>query len=305
MFFVFQYWEAKSESNADIEGRNDGNEEDRTGHGGDFDAEEPLDETINVLILGEDSDAQGGSRTDTIMIGQYDTEHDRAKLVSIMRDTYVEIPGHGHNKINAAYAFGGPELLRKTIKENFNIDINDYAIVDFRGFERIVDEIAPDGIEIDVEKRMYYTDEAAGLSINLEEGVQKLDGEELLGYARFRNDRESDFGRVRRQQQVMSALKEEMLSFASLLKIPKAIGTIEPYIETTMSRPDIVKFATDFLLNKPDEVETMRIPLDGTYSSKSYEHAGLALSINLSKNREAFQEFFTSQPKEDDETKQN
>lgn len=202
-------------------------------------------------MLGSDLDSNGTSRTDTIMIGQYDVEHERAKLVSIMRDTYVQIPGHGYNKINAAFALGGPELLRKTIKHNFGIELNYYAIVNFKGFENIVDTIAPDGIEIDVEKRMRYS--AKDVNIDLYPGIQTLNGEQLLDYARFRNDAESDFGRVRRQQQVMSALKEEVLSFTSLMKLPRAIGTLQPYIDTNMETSKVLSVASEFFLNTPNK----------------------------------------------------
>jgi polyisoprenyl-teichoic acid--peptidoglycan teichoic acid transferase len=105
---------------------------------------------INILLLGIDSRGEEHSRTVTIMIAHYDAKNHQPKLVSIMRDSYVNIPGHGKQKINAAYAFGGPELLRKTIKENFDIDVNYYAIVDFKGFPKVVDPIAPNGIEVDI-----------------------------------------------------------------------------------------------------------------------------------------------------------
>lgn len=234
------------------------------------------------------------------MIGQYDVEHDRAKLVSIMRDTYVQIPGHGNNKINAAFAIGGPELLRKTIKQNFDIDLNYYAIVNFKGFENIVDTISPDGIEVDVEKRMRYS--TSDVDIDLYPGVQKLNGSELLDYARFRSDAESDFGRVRRQQQVMSALKDEVLSFTSLMKLPRAIGTLQPYIDTNMKTSKILSVSSEFFLNTPDTIETMRIPMDDTWTDPTYSHAGMVLEIDLEKNKEALNEFLTSQPRSEDFT---
>ena len=92
-----------------------------------------------------------------------------------MRDSYVHIPDHGHNKINHAFFLGGPELLRQTIQTNFGIDIEYYAIVDFQGFIQAVDTIAPDGIEIEVEKYMDYR-----IDVVLHPGLQKLNGKELL-----------------------------------------------------------------------------------------------------------------------------
>ncbi|SES07987.1 transcriptional attenuator, LytR family [Gracilibacillus ureilyticus] len=290
-YSVFQYWEGKKAAEDKI--NNPERDQEMEEYANDFEASEPVDGKVNVLLLGEDSDEYGISRTDTIMIAQYDADNDRAKLVSIMRDTYVNIPDYGYNKINVAYANGGPELLRKTIKENFDIDIHNYAIVNFEGFAHIVDTIAPDGIEIDVEKQMNYTDNAGGLRIDLEPGVQNLTGEELLGYARFRHDGESDFGRVRRQQQVMSVLKDELLSFSSIIKIPKVVGTLIPYVNTNMSETDIGRYAVSFLTDTPKEIETLRIPVElpNSYWPVTHSHAGEVLEIDEAMNRQALEDF--------------
>ncbi|MEC0667789.1 LCP family protein, partial [Priestia flexa] len=173
-------------------------------------------DTMNVLLLGIDSRGEEHSRADTIMIAHYDKDNNQPKIVSLMRDSYVDIPGYGKNKINAAYAFGGPELLRKTIKENFGIDVNYYAVVDFKGFSKVVDTIAPNGIEVDINQRMSH-----GIGMTLEPGKQTLHGEELLGYVRFRHDSQSDFGRVQRQQEVLGKLTEEALSLQTIAKAPK------------------------------------------------------------------------------------
>lgn len=298
-FFIYEYQAGKNAAERAM-----GDHTNNSEYEDEFNGAEELDEdVINVLLLGEDLDKYGTSRTDTIMIGQYDVKHDRAKLVSIMRDTYVQIPEHGYNKINSAYSSGGPELLRKTIKENFDIDLNYYAIVNFKGFESIVDTVASDGVEINVEKRMRYS--ATDVDIDLYPGLQKLNGSELLDYARFRSDSENDFGRVRRQQQVMSALKDEVLSFTSLMKLPRAIGTLQPYIDTNMETSKVLSVASEFFLNTPDEIETLRIPMDDTWSDRTYDHAGSVLEIDLEENKNALNEFFTSQPKTEDYTQNN
>ncbi|OEH91628.1 LCP family protein [Bacillus solimangrovi] len=248
----------------------------------------------NILLLGTDTTSAKGGRTDTIMIAQYDPENGTAKLASIMRDSYVSIPGYGYNKMNTAYVFGGAELVRQTIKENFNIDVQYYALVNFDGFTEIVDELAPKGIDIDVEKSMNYVDRAGGLYIDLQEGQQKLDGEQLLHYARFRHDSESDFGRVRRQQQVIEAVKDELISVKGVLKLPRMLGMIQPYLKTDISEVEMLGLGKDFLLNTPDNIETLRIPIDGTYSNSYYEHAGSVLALDESENRQALDEFFNS-----------
>lgn len=291
LFSVFQFLGGKRAAEERIKDpeRNEKMEE----YENDFETSDPVDGKLNILLLGEDSDEQGVSRTDTIMIGQYDVDNDRAKLVSIMRDTYVDIPGYGYNRINAAFANGGPELLRQTIKNNFDIDIQYYAIVNFKGFVHIIDTIAPDGIKIDVEKQMNYIDNAGGLEINLDPGVQNLGGEELLGYARFRHDAESDFGRVRRQQQVMKVMKDELLSLSSILKIPKVVGTLIPYVNTNMSETDIGRHAFSFLSNPPEQIETLRIPLElpGAYWPESHSRIGEVLEIDEAMNRQGLEDF--------------
>lgn len=87
------------------------------------------------------------------MVIHYNKKQKQPKLISIMRDSYVDIPGYDKQKVNAAYAYGGPELVRKTLKESFDLDINYYAVIDFKGFAKIVDAVAPDGIEVDVPKK--------------------------------------------------------------------------------------------------------------------------------------------------------
>ncbi len=168
-------------------------------------------------MLGSDARGNETSRADTIMIIHYNETRGTYKLTSIMRDSYVRIPGHGKHKINSAFAYGGPELMRQTIKENFNIDLQYFAIVDFQGFVQLIDEAFPNGVEINVEKKM-----SAYIDVTLEPGLQRLDGEHLLGYVRFRHDAIGDFGRVKRQQQAVQAIGDQISTLQTIPKLPKA-----------------------------------------------------------------------------------
>ncbi|MEQ6388266.1 LCP family protein [Bacillaceae bacterium S4-13-58] len=288
-YIIFEYQAGKKAAMGQIGNKTSENEQEFDEN---FQGADNKDNKIYVLLLGVDSRGEEVSRTDTIMIGQYDPDNQTAKLVSIMRDTYVEIPGYQPNKINASFAFGGPELLRKTIAKNFGIETEYYAIVDFKGFTQIVDTIAPDGVEVNVEKRMFYSDRNATTYIDLYPGVQKLDGEQLLDYARFRNDSESDFGRVRRQQEVISLLKDELISLNGVVKAPRLIGTIQPFIKTNMGSTKMFSLGTDFLLNPPDDIESFRIPVEGSYWDKTHSHAGAVLEIDKQMNIDALNEFF-------------
>lgn len=247
--------------------------------------EDPEGKT-NVLLIGVDSRGEEQSRSDTIMIAQYDADTKTPKLVSIMRDSYVDIPGHGKNKINNAYFFGGPELLRKTIKENFDVDVQYYSIVDFKGFEKMVDIVAPDGIEINVEKKMSYN-----IGVTLEPGLQRLNGKELLGYARFRHDARSDFARVERQQEVITKLKDEVISLNGLAQLPELAGTLQSYVDTNIKTSTVLGIGKDFVLKKTGSIQTLRIPIDNGFTETTRRGAGDVLELDLEKNQQALKEF--------------
>lgn len=244
------------------------------------------DGKINVLILGQDRAVDGSARTDSIMIGQYNYLNKKMKVISVMRDIYAEIPGYRNYKINTAYTLGGPELLRKTIKKNLGIDIEHYAIIDFKGFEAMVDEVSPNGVPIDVEKDM-----SEKIGVSLKQGKHNLKGKELLGYARFRNDEEGDFGRVRRQQQVIAALKKEMISLPVLLKTPKLAGIARGYINTDMTDGEIFRTGTSFVLRGSKDPNTLVVPVKDSFFQTSYPEAGAVLEIDKAKNKAAIKKF--------------
>lgn len=239
----------------------------------------------NILLLGSDSRGEEKSRTDTIMIARYQPDNGAYKLISIMRDTYVEIPGHGQNRINTAFALGGPELLRETIKENFDIDIQYYAIVDFEGFIQLVDEAFPKGVQINVEKEMSYN-----IGVTIKPGLQYLDGEHLLGYVRFRHDAVGDFGRVQRQQEVVKEIGQQLTSIQTIPKLPKLIGVVTPFINTNMDTGDMLFIGKDFLSKENRNIDSLRVPVDGAWHDADVNGADV-LAIDLEENRTVIHEF--------------
>lgn len=243
---------------------------------------------MNVLLIGSDSRGEEHSRSDTLMIAHYDQKTNNVKLVSIMRDTYVDIPKHGMQKINSAFAFGGPELLRETIKHNFDIDANYYAVVDFKGFSKIIDLLAPDGITVDIPSTMEY-----GIGMTLHPGKQTLHGDQVLGYVRYRHDRLSDFGRVERQQEVLTKVKEQAISMKTLVNLPKILGTADSYIETNVDNKTILTIAKGLLAGKSKGMETLRIPIADSYENKN-EIVGAVLDADLEKNKKALKTFLSS-----------
>lgn len=243
----------------------------------------------NVLLLGSDSRGEENSRSDTIMVARYHPDTSSYKLISIMRDTYVEIPGHGENRINTAFALGGPELLRETIKENFDLDIQYYAIVDFQGFVHLVDEAFPKGVKIDVEKKM-----SENIGVTLEPGVQYLDGEHLLGYVRFRHDAIGDFGRVERQQKVVKQIGSQLTSIQTIPKLPKLIGVLTPFINTNMDTGDMLYIGKDFLSKENRNIDSLRIPIDNSWEDATINGASV-LSIDLEENKTAIHDFLVEE----------
>ncbi|MDQ1000795.1 anionic cell wall polymer biosynthesis LytR-Cps2A-Psr (LCP) family protein [Neobacillus niacini] len=129
------------------------------------------------------------------------------------------------------------------------------------------------------------------IGVVLQPGIQDLNGKELLGYARFRSDASGDFGRVVRQQKVMNALKDEIISVNGVAKIPKLVGTIQPYIDSNLEGIDLLAVVKDIFLNPPDDIETLRIPVDKSYTMGSYEHAGSVLEIDFDVNKQAINSF--------------
>ncbi len=277
MFIIYQYKSGVIESTKDVNNK---------GKDYDFLPAEPQLGEMNILLLGSDSRGEEHSRSDTLMIAHYNSNNNSIKLASIMRDTYVDIPGHGLQKINAAFAFGGPELVRQTIKNNFDIDVNYYAIADFKGFSKLVDIIAPDGIQVDIPYEMSY-----GIGTVLKPGSQILHGKDLLGYVRFRHDRLSDFGRVERQQEVMSKLKEQAISAHTIYNLPKIIGLATPYIDTNLDTQSILSLSKGLLLNSTDGLESLRIPIQDSYEN-DVVNVGAVLKADLDTNKEALSAFF-------------
>lgn len=240
----------------------------------------------NFLLLGVDDDGSGKSRTDTMMVLSWDKQQKTMKLISLMRDIYADIAGYKSYKLNTAYYLGGVQTAKDTITSMFNIPIHHYAIVDFDNFETVVDTAFPEGVEMNVQKEM-----SEKIGVTLIPGVQQLNGKELLGYARFRADSEGDFGRVRRQQEVISAVKHQSMTPSMLVRAPKLAGVFAETIETDLSAKEELARLFSLLRTGGVELETMTVPVEGSYSFANYSHAGSVIDLNLERNRSAIQSF--------------
>ena len=238
----------------------------------------------NILLLGSDTRDNISGRSDSMMVLQVDG-FGKPKLVSFMRDMYVNIPGVGQNKLNAAYAYGGADLVRQTLKENFGIDCRYYAMVDFQTFEKGVDALFPRGVQIDAEKDM-----SSYIDAPISKGPQRMNGHTLLNYARFRMDEEGDFGRVRRQQQVMQSVFGQLINPLVLLRGPYAAGKIWGYLSTDMPNTYVVSHLLNFA-KAVGGIDRLTLPVDGSWSYIDTDNAGSALAVDTNQNAQSAQGF--------------
>ncbi len=244
------------------------------------------DGSSNILLIGSDSRDGEAARADTIMVLQLDGPAKKPKLISFMRDTLVDIPGVGQTKLNASYAYGGAELVRKTLNHNFNVDCRYYTIVDFQSFEQVIDTLFPGGVAIDAEKDM-----SAYIDVPITAGPQKMDGHTLLQYARFRMDEEGDFGRVRRQQQVMNAVFGGMKNPLTLVKLPYAAGQVMGEAATDLPMSYLVK-NTISIAKGAGGIDRLSVPVDNSWNYGYDANGGSVLVIDQEKNQQAIRNFW-------------
>jgi len=220
-------------------------------------------ERVNILLMGGDSRGLKPNevpRSDSIMVASIDPVTKKAVLFSILRDTYVNIPSHGRDRINAALALGGPELAMKTVSDFTGLPIQYYVYTDFKGFIALIDAIG--GIDYEVEKDMKWSDSEDDhiYDIDLKKGWQHLDGKTALQYVRFRHDALSDFTRTERQRNFLKAVAQKLQSTTSLVKLPHILSEIDPYIQTNLTITEMLKLGTLGFDVKAQGVEGIQLP---------------------------------------------
>lgn len=192
-----------------------------------------------AVLLGSDARADEASRSDTIMVAK-----SNGGLLAVPRDTLVEVPGVGEDKLNAAFAYGGPELAVETLEEFTDLRINNYAVIDFGGVEEIVDSLG--GITIGVEQPIAYSMD--GEYVEIPAGTQTLNGVQALGYVRYRGGPDADIGRIGRQQKFLGALVREAISPSKLPSLPRTIRAVWRNVDTNMNPVESARFAVQMWL---------------------------------------------------------
>lgn len=210
---------------------------------------------INVLLLGYQED-EGNS--DTIILAHLDIDRRTATLVSIPRDSWVAIPGHGHEKINAAIGYGGPQLTARIVSAMVDAPVDATIAVRPEDAKQIVDAMG--GLNVDVDTNMDYDDNAGNLHIHLKKGEQYLTGGKVLEYIRFRHDAASDWGRVRRQQQVLKAMLDRIGQPQQWAKLPKILSLAGKDVKTNLTRAQMAALLQVYRGISEDDVRTFTIP---------------------------------------------
>lgn len=253
---------------------------------------------INILLVGEEAIADfGRGRSDTMMIATVNIEQKALKLTSLMRDTYVQIPGFSDNKLNAAYKNGGIPLLYETIKLNFNIEMDGYILVDFSSFETLIDKLGGVDITLSLNEAKYLnrTNYISKREFrNVREGLNSLNGNQALGYSRVRyvqtiDNIRDDFGRTSRQRTVLNALFEKYKS-KSVPELVLLLNDVLPLITTDIRKSDILNYISVVATLGVTEIQTMTIPVSNGFTNAKIRTM-LVLLPDLPKNVKALHEF--------------
>ena len=272
---------------------------------------------VNILIMGTDGRIGQNSaetRTDTIMVLNVSGSDKKIKLVSFMRDNLVYIDGYSQivngkkqrdNKLNVAYELGeqegqkGAEMVRKVLKDNFDLDIKYYALVDFQAFATAIDTLFPDGVTIDTQfstlNGQPLTEVAVGDDLHATEtesptqtiraGKQQMNGSTLLNYARFRDDDEGDYGRTKRQQQVMSAVLEQIKDPTKLFTGSEALGKVFGMTSTNLPYSFLLTNGLSVIEGAQNGIERLTVPELGDWVDAYDVYGGQGLLVDQNKYR--------------------
>lgn len=213
-----------------------------------------------IMIMGVDTREDDVGRSDTLMLATIDPKKDQAALLSIPRDTRVKIKGHGFDKINAAYAYGGERLTQSTVENFLGVNVDHYIVINTHAFQKIIDALG--GIDINVEKRMYYEDpwdDDGGLLIDLQPGMQHMDGKTAVTYVRYR-DQEGDIGRIKRQQKFVAACMDKLTSPSIIPKLPAVIREVINSVKTDLSVRQLLEFAGTLKESRKNGLKTDMVP---------------------------------------------
>lgn len=255
----------------------------------------------SVLLIGTDGrDVNDRGRSDTMILLSINKKSKEISLTSFMRDSYVDIPGYGWEKLNSSYSYGGPDLLMDTIEKNFSVRVDDYISVNFNSFAAIIDAVG--GIEIDVSDAeaqeintilMAEVNELMGDAVDADllgsGGKLQLNGKQALSYARIRHIGNADFERTERQRTVLTQVAGKLKSMNPSM-ISKITSNAVPQITTNMSTSDLYFLSLRLPFVIGYDIEQIRVPAEGTYGNVTTPNGGAALEVDFNTNYDIVKE---------------
>ena len=255
-----------------------------------------VDGITNVLLIGTDKRADlDGCRSDSMIIATLDNNNNKIKLTSLYRDALVYIPGHGEDKMNAAFELGGVKLLFQTIKKNYDIDINDYVVIDFSGFETVIDQLG--GVEVNVkdyqleELNKYIGESTGGNDCPVKKaGKQVLNGKQALAYARIRYGVGDDYERTERQREVVLKMAEK-LKDTNPTKYFGIMSAMLDYLTTNIDPLEALNMAYTIYNFPTLNSEQISIPILDITEDMNYKDLGSVLVSDMDQNAEILNKF--------------
>lgn len=243
---------------------------------------------INILLVGNDArPGESRARSDTMILVSLNKKTNAIQLTSFMRDMYVRIPGYYDNRINVAFALGGPELLCETLKTNFGVEVNGTVEVNFDAFSDVIDAIGGVDVEMTASEASYMR----GQGFNASEGISHIDGKAALTFARVRSLAGSDYNRTDRQRRVIAAVINSVAD-SSMTELLELIDTVLPIVTTDLTDAQIISYATTGLtaLSNGGQIASARIPADDAHYNAVI--SGMAVLIpDLKMCQEDLQEY--------------
>jgi polyisoprenyl-teichoic acid--peptidoglycan teichoic acid transferase len=223
---------------------------------------------VNILVMGIDrvppdspEAAKGifAGRSDTMLLVRVNPEQGNANVLTIPRDTLVEIPNYGSDKINSANVFGGPMLAAEVVSRTLDYTpVDPYVRVSTTAFRDLVDLVG--GVEVYVPKPMQYTDQTQKLFIDLKPGLQVLNGVQAEGFARYRHDELGDIGRAQRQQTVLKALQRRLASPMTIARLPQLYSILQKNVDSDLSLGETLALVQFAIQLKPDQLKMVLLP---------------------------------------------
>ena len=247
---------------------------------------------INILVLGTDSRdvTKERGRSDSIIILSYNTRSGKIKMVSVLRDSLVPIEGHNWNRINSAYSFDGVGLAVNTVNEIFDLDIQNFAVIDFNGARNFVDKAG--GVEINLTKAEadFYNYTGYMGRVKLTEGPFMMNGERALVYMRTRYV-DNDFKRTQRQKNVIVSLADKIIKEKNLAEIYKLTDYAFTLVKTNISVPTLVPFVMSVALRSSSlSIDSQHVPYSDSFEYKYYNGMSV-ISFDIEDARERVNDF--------------